>query len=557
MSDPDGVAADAPRRDDERAVHETADETATRRTEESVSTTHETDDPTDETSGTEPTDETSDTPDTRPGVVEPAVTPGSGDETGPGDTGDGAVDTDDGAVDTGDGATPGDTATDDRGRETEAGVETTDASTVTSADTRVEEVLETGRWTGIAAAALFPVGAGLVLRQPGLLLAGIVGVAVAAYARGNRESAVDVRVERTVSPSDPDPGEDVTVTVRVHNDGGFLADLRVIDGVPPALAVEGSARLGTALRSGRTAAFEYTVTAVRGEHDWEPVTVVARNASGSRETTARVDTPTTLRCHPDLAASTSLPLRGLTTQFSGRVPTDVGGSGLEFHATREYRHGDPVRRINWARLARTGELSTLEFREERAATVVLLVDARVQAYQAPGPEASNAVERAVEAATVSFSALSDTGDRVGVAAMSPDECWLAPGTGADHEAAARELFTSHPALSATPSEDRFLPTAWLTRFRRRIPPDAQVVFFSPVLDDFAVTVGRRLDAYGHAVTVVSPDPTTEESAGRQFARVERDNRLSELRGAGIRVVDWGAETALEPELERSARRWSR
>jgi len=418
------------------------------------------------------------------------------------------------------------------------------------------EVVETERWAGIAALALVPVGLGVFTQHPPFVLAGIVGVGYAAYARGDTVPTPDLRLERTLDPSAPEPGEDVTVTVEIDNEGGFLPDLRVIDGVPSALAVDDTARFGTALRRGGSARFQYTLTAVRGEHEWDPVTVVARNVSGSREARVDVDAETTLQCHPELAATSTLPLRGLTAPFSGRVPTDVGGSGLEFYATREYRHGDPVRRLDWARLARTGELSTLEFREERAATVVLLIDSRRKAYRSPEPEARNAVERSVEAATQAFSALLDGGDRVGVAALGPGECWLPPDTGGDHRAAARELFTAHPSLSATPSEERFLPTTWLVKFRRRLPADAQIVFFSPVADDFAVQTARRLDAYGHLVTVVSPDPTTDETAGTQLAGVERTNRLSALRSSGLRVVDWGEETPLGTELERSARRWS-
>lgn len=413
----------------------------------------------------------------------------------------------------------------------------------------------TERWAGVAALALLPVGLGVIVQHPPLVLAGVVGVGYAAYARGDPTPTPSVRVERELAPPSPSPGDDVTVTVRVHNDGDFLPDLRVVDGVPAALATDDTARLATSLLPGRSVSFEYTLTAVRGEHEWDPVTVVARNASGSREVTLEVDADTTLQCHPELAATATLPLRGLTAQFSGRVPTDVGGSGLEFHSTREYRHGDPVRRINWARLASTGELSTLEFREERAATVVLLVDSRRKAYRSPDPEAENAVERSVDAATQAFSALLDSGDRVGIAAFGPGECWLPPGTGADHRAAARELFTAHPALSATPLEDRFLPTTWLYKFRRRLPGDAQVLFFSPVVDDFAVQTARRLDAYGHLVTVVSPDPTGGETTGQRLARVERANRLSELRSSGLRVIDWG-DTPLATELERAARRWS-
>jgi uncharacterized protein (DUF58 family) len=421
---------------------------------------------------------------------------------------------------------------------------------------RPQGVIPTERWAGIVALALVPLGVGVLVRHPPLVLISVVGVGYAAYARADTAPDVDVTVERELSEESPNPGDEVTVTVRLRNEGGVLPDLRVIDGVPPAIAAEEPARFGTSLRPGRTASFSYTITAVRGEHEWGPVKLIARNPSGSRETDTTVDVETTLRCHPELDASASLPLRGLTAQYSGRVPTDIGGSGLEFHSTREYRHGDPVRRINWARLARTGELSTLEFREERAATVVLLIDTREKAYRAPEPEESNAVERSVDAATQAFSALLDSGDRVGIAAFGPGECWLPPGAGADHRAAARQMFTTDPALSATPLDERFLPTTWLAQFRRRLPADAQLIFFSPMTDDFAVSTARRLDAYGHPVTVISPDTTVSTSAGRQLARIERANRLSQLRGSGVRVIDWPDEKPLALELERSARRWS-
>lgn len=418
-------------------------------------------------------------------------------------------------------------------------------------------IVPTGRWVGVAGLALLPVGLGVLLRHPPLLLVGAVGVAYAAYARADTAPRPDLNVTRDLSDSSPQPGDDVTVTLRVRNAGeGIVPDLRLVDGVPPALATEEPARLGTALRPGKSATLRYTVTAVRGAHEWDPVHVITRNPSGSREHDERLAVETTMRCTPELAATAALPLRGLTTQYAGRVATDVGGAGLEFHSTREYRHGDPAKRVNWARYARTGELSTLQFREERAATVVLCIDARNESYLAPEPEEPNAVERGVDAASQSFSALVDAGDRVGVAAFGPGDCWLSPGTGADHRAKARELLATHPALAPTPSGDRFLPTTWLRRFRRRLPADAQLILFSPVADDFSVTVARRLDAYGHAVTVVSPDPTRDDTPGHQLARVERAARLSALRGAGIRVVDWGDEP-LATELDRAAARWSR
>jgi uncharacterized repeat protein (TIGR01451 family) len=420
------------------------------------------------------------------------------------------------------------------------------------------DAVDTEHWAGVGALAFAAFALGLPFQRPSLFLVAVIGVGFAAYARFGEAPSADLTVERELSEESPDPDEEVVVTVTVRNVGSTtLPDLRVVDGVPPGLSVtDGTARLGTALRPGKRATFSYTVTATRGSHEWEPTTAIVRNVSGSQERTVDVASETTLRCLPTLEASSDLPLRGLTTPYSGRVATDVAGSGLEFHSTREYRQGDPLSRVDWNRYARSGELSTVSFREERAATVVLLVDSREAAYRAPDDETPNAVERSVEAAGEAFSALLSSGDRVGIASYGPEECWLAPSTGEQHRATARRLLADHPAFSVSPSEESFYPSISLRRLRRRLPADAQIMLFSPLADDYIATVAERLDAYGHQLTLVSPDPTVDDTATNRLARLERDARLRELRGRGIRVIDWG-ERPLAVELTRATRRWSR
>jgi len=422
----------------------------------------------------------------------------------------------------------------------------------------VSAPFDTEHWTGVGALSLAALAVGLPLRQEGLFLVALVGVGFVAYAKLDDAPEPQLLVERELSDATPEVDEAVRVVVTVENTGeSTLPDLRLVDSVPAGLAVtEGTARLGTALRPGKRASYTYTVTAVRGSHDWEPMTVIARNASGSRERPVEAEAATTLRCLPELSSTADLPLRGLTTPYAGQVATDVAGSGIEFHSTRRYRHGDPLSRVDWNRYARTGELSTLSFREERAATVVLLVDTRTEAYVSPGEESENAVERSVEAAGQAFSALLSTGDRIGIASYGPKECWLAPNTGQRHRADARRLLGSHPAFSVSPPEGPFYPSIALRRLRRRLPADAQVVLFSPVVDDYLVTAAKRLDAHGHKLTVVSPDPTAGDTPGHRLARVERRERLRELRSGGLRVLDWG-DRPLAVELARANERWQR
>jgi uncharacterized protein (DUF58 family) len=222
--------------------------------------------------------------------------------------------------------------------------------------------------------------------------------------------------------------------------------------------------------------------------------VVARDLSGARETETTVAADTELDC---TGTETEGPLRDRTLDQVGRIVAQNGGSGIEFHRTREYRAGDAMHRIDWNRYARTGSLTTVEYREENAATVVLLVDARQVAYSV---------------------------------------------------SAAEQLLASLPPTEEEDHEEQ------VEQLRMRLPSAAQVVLLSPLSDQAIVETARRLDAYGLQMSVISPDVTADESVGQRLAGVERDNRLSELRKAGIPVVEWDPETPLAAALLNRPRR---
>ncbi len=417
---------------------------------------------------------------------------------------------------------------------------------------------ETYHWRGVAAVALVTGGLGVVSRTPALLLAAVVGVGYLAYARTFSTPAVSLSLSRSVDEADPDPGDEVTVRLSVRNTGdATLADLRIVDGVPEALeVVDGTARLGTSLRPGARATVEYTVVARRGEYEFDPVLVVARDVSGSREREVELDVETVLTCTPSLEATADVPLRGLTSRYTGRVETDTGGEGIEFFATREYRRGDSLSRVDWNRLARDGELSTLEFRQERLATVVLFLDLRPAAYVQAGEDGLHAVDKSVDAAGQLFSALLSTGDRVGLAALAPEDVWLPPGTGNDHQARARDILATHPALSPDPPERYFSTQLRIRKLRKRLPSDAQIILLSPMADDDIARHARLFHAHGHLVTVVSPDVTTADTVGHTLAAAERANRLSRLRESGVRVIDWPGDESLAEAIVSTSARWS-
>lgn len=406
----------------------------------------------------------------------------------------------------------------------------------------------TRRWRGVVAVSLGAVALALLANQPGVLVVAVLGVVFAAYPQMTRDPEPALSVDRTLSDPTPGHGEDVEVTVTVENTGdGWVVDGRVLDGVPPVLpVVAGSPRHGVVLRPGGTSTFSYTVRAKRGRHSFDEPTVIARDLSGGREVeTTADDADAELDCANDLD---SAPLRGATMEAAGRVLADQSGSGLEFDRTRTYQPGDAMRRIDWNRLARTGELTTVEYREEQAATVMLVVDARSSAYRGV-PRESHAVADSVAAARQLVGTLAGSRSRVGVAGLGRELAWLAPGAGREHTERVQRLLRTHPTFASTPPGAEPDHDAQVEALRARLPANAQVVLLSPLTDDEIVATARRLDAHGHPVSVVSPEVTATDTAGQRLAVVERRNRLSRLRSAGVPVAEWPADAPLAAAVD--------
>lgn len=420
----------------------------------------------------------------------------------------------------------------------------------------------TRRWWFATVAALLAGGVGAVTTRPLPFALAAVGVVYAAATRVDRPDATALALAREVSTNAPDPGDRVEVTVTLTNEGDRpLADVRVVDGVPDALeVVDGTPRHGTALRAGETTTYRYEVRAVRGQHGFEPATVVVRDTTGAREVETTAEVETILTTVPPLSA---VPPAAETAPYTGNVTTDEGGSGLSVHSVRDHRPGDPMNRVDWNRLARTGDLATVRYREERAARVVLVVDARPEAFWSRAPDERHAVERSVSAAGQVFSALLSAGDRVGITALGPEAPWLPPRAGRDHAVRARRLLATHDAFAYAPPESErerrelaiepgHTPVD-VDGLRARIPADTGLVLFSPLCDDAVVDAVRRLVEYGYAVTVVAPDPTVDEGRGEALARLQRRNRVRTLGREGVTVFDWGPDERLSDALARGGR----
>ncbi|MFW5903117.1 MAG: DUF58 domain-containing protein [archaeon] len=417
---------------------------------------------------------------------------------------------------------------------------------------------ETYRWMGITALAFTGLAVGVLTSTPGPLLVVAVAIGYAAVANADAAPAIDLDLEREISEPSPDPGDEVTVTVTVTNEGtNTVPDLRLIDGAPDGLpVVDGAARHATTLRPRGSTSFEYTLQAGRGRHEFDPLVAVGRDWIGAHEREVEVSAEGTIDCVTRLEEPVRLPLRGQTAQQVGTVTTDTGGSGVEFHTVREYRPGDPLKRIDWKRRARTGDLATVEFREERAAIVVFVIDARVSGY-VTDRNGTPALEHSLRATGAIGRALMEDGNRVGVASFGPSWTYVPPGMGRDHEVRLRDRLSLGAGFSPTPDRSKFVLGLALRRIQKHVPDNAQVVLCSPVVDDTPVETVRRLEARGHAVTVLSPDVVGGETTGAMVEALEREERIRRIRESYGRVVDWDVSEPLEVAAEAARRRWSR
>ena len=133
----------------------------------------------------------------------------------------------------------------------------------------------------------------------------------------------------------------------------------------------------------------YTVRAdVRGRYEVGPLVVRLTDPFGLCELTRSFPSMDQLTVIPQVVALPSVRLAGEYAGAGESRARSVAVHGEDDAATREYRHGDDLRRVHWRSTARVGELMVRREEQpwESRATVVL--DTRATAHRGEGPTAS-------------------------------------------------------------------------------------------------------------------------------------------------------------------------
>jgi uncharacterized protein (DUF58 family) len=405
------------------------------------------------------------------------------------------------------------------------------------------------RFRGAVAATLLLATAGLLTEPGPLLLAAVVPLGyLLASALRPAPDYDELSVTRHVDVSPAPPGEPVLVRLTVENDGDTaITDLRIVDGVPGDLRVlRGSPRAATALAPGETVTLEYRLVARRGDHDFADPTVAVRGlGAGSRETTTLTTAgDTQLVCRLD---ATGPPIGDDTSAAVGQIHSDRPGRGVAFHSTREYRHGDAAKRIDWRHYAKRGTLATVNYTDTQSAAVVFVMDARSPSYAVSGPGHPTAITLEAYAATHACREFADHGHDVGLAVVGLDaesSHWVPPDRGAAHRSRLQDVFELAADATGSEADDTFA----FESIQERVPADAQIVLLSPFLDDAPVRAVDHWRATGTQVTILSPDVLPGETVSGQDAQVRRGTRLARCQAAGARAVDWRRGTRLPAAL---------
>ncbi len=364
-----------------------------------------------------------------------------------------------------------------------------------------------------------------------------------------------LKIKRIISADRITPGQNVTITLIVTNEGQPLEELYLADVVPASLKIiEGQTTLLTSFPSAKTVTLEYTVLGQRGLYRFLEVKVRVNEYLGLFSTKLNLEAANQFFVLPEIAKVKQIAIRPPRTGlYSGLVPARQGGPGIEFFGIREYQAGDPMRWVNERVSARYQQtLFVNEFQQERVVDVGLILDARQQSdarrRNAQQDASSKEIESLFEYSIRATATLSDSflgnGNRVGLFIYGRSLNWTFPGYGKmQRERIIRALAQAQQGEGKIFEQLEYLPT-------RLFPVRTQLVLISPLLPD-DVDMLIRLRARGYRLLVISPDPISYErktlpdtqnvNLATHIARVERNLILTQLQQAGIQVLDWPIE----------------
>ncbi len=318
----------------------------------------------------------------------------------------------------------------------------------------------TSRGRTLVSAGVTAAVAGLLLGQVALTGVGVLLLALVLFARVTVARSRGATTVREVAPRRVPAGQ--AARVDLHLTGAASAGaLLVEDRLPWSLGT----RPRFVLPGGRrawTATLDYTVRSdVRGRFCLGPVEIRAVDPFGLacrsevlRETSDLIVTPRVVPLPPTGRA-------GVWTGAGDNRPRAFASGSAEDVTVRDYRPGDPLRRVHWRTSARTGELMVRREEQPWQSRATVLVDNRASAHRGQGADSS--LETAISLAASIAAHLSSRGFVVRLATADgppTGEAWHDRTTPIDSDRLLEELAVLEPTRRLT------LATDWLNDHAR-------------------------------------------------------------------------------------------
>ncbi len=405
--------------------------------------------------------------------------------------------------------------------------------------------LPTPRSRNLATAALLALVAAIATGHAALvLLAAPALAAIALIPRRPRAGAVTIDVAQ--SGSRCFEGEDVTITATVRVAGPRPLDEVTIrlDAAPQVTLADPARQTQTFLRVGGPSA-RWVVRPQRWGR-YSPGTVLVTCRSGFGGFQARV--PVSLDQVEVFPRPTRVRPRLVPAELLRRIGEHTGraiGEGVEFAGIRPYVPGDQLRDVNRAVSIRRGQLHVNQRSAERAADLVVMIDA----FGDSGPVSEHAMDVAVHGGAALVTAYLRVSDRAGLVVLGGMLRWLGPGSG-DRQfyRIAEMMLAARYDSFVTPDVGRIPRTA--------LPPGTLVVVFSPLLDPRGFGAITDLRQRGFPLIVVDTlrdEPPVEagspnERLALRLWRLDRTATRSALRTLGVPVLEWPDGTELNSVL---------
>lgn len=248
----------------------------------------------------------------------------------------------------------------------------------------------TTRGRCLLAAGLALAVCAVVLGQRDLLRAAVflVALPLAAVAIVSR-TRYRLACARSLEPPRVEAGRPSTVRLVLDNVSRLPSGVLLMeDALPYALGGRPRFVLDKVEPRGRREVTYPVRSEVRGRFVVGPLSVRLTDPFGLCELSRSFATSDTLVVHPVVTAVPAVRLGGDWTGGGESSSRSVAVSGTDDAATREYRHGDDLRKVHWRSTARVGELMVRREEQPFQSRATLLLDGRTAAHRGDGPGSS-------------------------------------------------------------------------------------------------------------------------------------------------------------------------